>query len=1313
MKPSSSGHSEDDFTDVLSKFLKPLCICCQVLKSLSVYFFFTSQNGTSSALVIPRSGTWGVIVSRFSVVFLFGSMIFLSSCDLRTPPGLTPRPKNNRFHKSFFVKWDSNAKREVGKKHFLCGTSFISTRGKYGQMFLNNWNSNLLSSCNVVFEFTKNRLLVRRVNAALPGDYGNWTVLMSFRIRHYNIENRRDRYGVLIPNDEIETNQFDDFRSMEYVDVEWDTASDLDAGSFPVTIDSIDDDPETDEERGFIGFTANVRAAHPRLKRQAQGSLRVNFIEANATPGFKPSPFHESVAEHVNIVGKVGGRKASGAKFSYIAKWDTSKTHKIYIQNFPEEYQHIAIDSVDVWNKVFRDEIGLDHDLFEPVIGDDVVEFDMRKNTITWIDDRRLTIGGQLGIASPSVNAYTGEILHAGITVWVDIMRSIIENSLPEGGGEGSDFGNFAGNGSGSVQFGFLGQSFVNFDFSSKSPLIGNEYSFNSLGGEISRIYQKDLEFYNRSLVELDQGNVPDELFKRYGRDGDPEDFVRQSKALVTEGVALNEFNSIRRFEYLESKERTKFINSNMNLQTLIGEPQLDETIEFLRQFLEDSGVAAGSEEFTTQLNKLAFAQSALKAKFRNPTVMARAMGQARVAFPELFRDKEKLFKSYVKQTLVHEIGHIIALGHNYKENKLPAEDSVPYETVYKPLVDKHEDHFKNRSSVMGYASSRVSVLLDYHEDVKPQIADIHSLKLIYLGKYPVFPIDRQDGDDYLWLDVNSADGQIYSKYKDDMGREYKIGFLPMCSDQHLALGDDPFCGQSDRGSSAMELVSNYIEDYENFISSALYNLSQDLNTRPFYAQEQLVWEYSLRIFSRVRLFYDHMRSKYDSRIVDEFGARSVSDDFFVKFSEACEHAYNNESISHPRLRELFEIDDREELIDLCMASKKAIKFLGKHLAAPGRGYTQIDKDRVNIYLESLEGEFEVQANKAYGTWVSLSRTPLKLSAGVVLTSPYAIQMRQVGNTKIPVPVPMLARQDSSYHYSTLYPNEYSAALTSGILSSIRFGDEGNGQDRAYIGRLVVALGQLNSSFDGSNDTLVLRGPFKNALASLSSFDINPASLRIEKIANTENERLARAFKATVQEYYTSNSETVEDFYFYVNRQFVINPPRRSLIYVEPDSEIRWYEPTKGSLPVFKVSYSLNDGSILPESDLKSNLTSRLSNYMKLCIGDDSVGGNSNKLRDFFNNDSDPVMKDRFPGFRFSLRIMDNEDDFYISVDEYYKKYYSSVPGEGVFLDNPPDPKHCDNAIQAQNLLVIAAGILNDVFFPGAFQALEKSGGTY
>lgn len=189
------------------------------------------------------------------------------------------------------------------------------------------------------------------------------------------------------------------------------------------------------------------------------------------------------------------------------------------------------------------------------------------------------------------------------------------------------------------------------------------------------------------------------------------------------------------------------------------------------------------------------------------------------------------------KPTLVHEFGHNLGLRHNFY-------GSTDSENFYseKEREELGIDREVTYSSIMDYSYSnlnQLSVMGKY---------DVAALKFAYARE-----VDTNDGS------VVGVDGTLASMLNSNKFAQTQPKKFKYCSDEHV--GNNPLCNRFDEGTTNVEVVSHYINNYKkNYSRRNFRNRKYDFSGR--YGD----WNYAISAFntlSGIRQFFD----QYDQRM--------------------------------------------------------------------------------------------------------------------------------------------------------------------------------------------------------------------------------------------------------------------------------------------------------------------------------------------------------------------------------------------------------------------------------------------------------------
>jgi hypothetical protein len=672
--------------------------------------------------------------------------------------------------------------------------------------------------------------------------------------------------------------------------------------------------------------------------------------------------------------------------------------------------------------------------------------------------------------------------------------------------------------------------------------------------------------------------------------------------------------------------------------------------------------------------------------------------------------DKVQAMRALVKDLLLHEVGHMLGLGHNFKENILPERGNLPDVSqkvgLYKQysleeLKHAAHDQFKNYTTVMGYKDGVTDTLMKY-EELHPGPGDILSLEYLYNARYPIYPVGAKGQGDFEFAKL-AKDGWIVENFTqtvDGKNVDYRPAFFPACNDMTASFGMDPYCARWDRGYNASTLVKNYFENFRANLISSLNAFTDTVKGDAFWMQEMYLWIRSLNTFGRARVFHDYMRQKYDSdfrRLSDNGSEGGIQN--LLQFSETCrkmagesngENRGDNK-VENANLKKLF--TQKPELMDLCLAGSQLVSELDQFMQLSGKDYTVLDYVNKYASISQFGGDVRANYGRMWGTWKELARTPIKISALMSLTSAYPF----VSLGGWTVPITQYSREDGGYHISTLYAKEYTSAVASGAEMNLVLGNSSLDQSTT-IGRTVLAMGYfLNNTFL-SNDILKVGAPFIENIRSQTDFRYSYALIDVER-ENEESKPIARKFSGKIYNMYSRGPETVPELYVYTNDRTVVRPPPGSLLLAL--TPVRWYTKSSGYYYAIKLDFSDEFFDRLKTRSVRRTLSETYQEVIRKCI----QGENRNGLRYFFNKDTSETV---FPGFEFPDTIADRTDSknrFLLSVEKEFEKYYGN---RSKFLALAPERRFCEEAIRGQGLLVMAASVLNGYYFSSLYDYLEK-----
>ncbi len=1296
-------------------------------------------------------------------------LVLLTSCTFKKNQPDHPYPGKARVSKAFFTEKDKQGR--VRLKTFLAGWAPEMSAGEYSEEILVNVNN--ADHVNVVFEIEENKLIGKKIMASFMNSgvdcllrddrkakecRARWPNIVTFDIgSHFYYERSKDSRG-RDTDVYVENTARSDWSARPFMNIVLSSVKIKDWAMalmwYGHQVDSVpDSEIEWQQNPSYFAFT--IEASDQNFGSRMQGRFRFNFHEFKHKDEnkFKITPYRHANARHINIL-HVIGKEIDGDPANpvlYAARWDTKEKHTIWLHGFPQEYEHIGKDVIAHWNDVFE-KVGHGRPL-DVKVSERKHGFDLRYPSIIWVSDRRLSYSAPMGIGQALADVRNGEMRWGQVTIWGGMLEELTNRSSPNAtaaGAVAASMGSrpmiqlgllepkklmpgarlavpdsllgatsFEGLRSlltnqmrtqGQVVQSLLGANRVELAQQAGLPAEG-DHSANPLAGTAESLANsKNLNEVNlRGKLESRVQALQEMLEQR--KDGKSPVIDEMANGMVALGNRMALMAQ-------QIGPMDKVYNADF-IQTLIKMPKLSESLAALPTY-DRRGLneAMTSGRQVSRQEMIAMIQSRTNALpnssawdmdrrlFEQADAYAAGLAQGNV-------DKVEAVRSLVKDLLLHEVGHMLGLGHNFKENILPARGSVPHKSekvgLYKPFsMDELEKHahsgYKNYSTVMGYKHGLTDITMKY-EDLVPGPADVLAFEYLYNQRYPILRKNSNGDEDFSFANL-TKDGWILDSVqrKGEKGsvESYRPAYFPACNDITASMGTDPYCARWDRGYNASTIVKNHFESYRGNLISQLTAFTDTVKGGAYQDQEYYLWYKSLSTFSRVRVFYDYMRQKYDADFREMVA--SGSDEGMKRllhFSETCKRkaaGLSSENKEQAWLMAKFSV--KPELMDLCLASGQTVNELSQLLQLAGKDYTKID------YFSDFSsfgsgGEARHNFDRAYGAWKELARIPLKISALMTLTSPYPYAQMSGWVT----PIQRYSREDGAYHISTLYAKEYSAAIAAGTEMNLNLGNAELDQSSS-IGRAIMSMGYFLHNSWYSNDVLTVGAPFIQNIRSQTEFRYSYAVVEIER-EEEDGKAIGRKFSGTIYNSYSRGPEKVPEIYIYTTDRVILRPPPGSLIM--PVSAIRWFSKTGGYFYAIKLDYSDEFFDRLKTNSVRRTLNEAYQEVVKKCI--QGEGDEQNGLRQFFNKD---VSEDYFSGFDFPETIAERDDSqkrFLRSVQTLFDKYYDNpehpVTKKKLFRVTPKRST-CEDAIRGQSLIVMAASVLNGYYFAELQDYLEK-----
>ncbi len=1219
--------------------------------------------------------------------FLIGLLSFaLTACNAKLfneRPSETPAPSDERIEKSFFQ--DPSGK----PKTFLCGWAPVSTRGEYG-----HYNTHLvheMAHCNVEFEVTQNHLVGRMLNPSEPNNRGLYREVFRIPIqKHFYYEKDKDQYGREL-NKFIENERSDwSARPMMKLNLSGMQTSEIMFG-YGVDVTSVKE-IEWDRENNFLGFTLSAKLpGNNWFSTEVQADYRVNFLKFDHDPSFKRVPYHQENSKYMNILHVMGIREEGIAPSYYVARWDFSKPQKMYVSGAPKHVQPLLLTAIEKWNQTFE-KIGIvkkGQKAFEPVVKDLAHPFDLRYTNLTWVDDKRISAHAPLGIGMAHADVRNGKILWGSAVIYGGMIEKYVTAYAP------TDSAASASSPAARVlplmesltqvpaRFN-IPQTFKSLDLGFKDRLVeemlklhGGDLAAKLNAQNVKNLKPQEVEALKKELDLLKQqwtaksqgGTLPFErivadLLQQVGRTSSDSD--RQ--------FSQNSVLKMMGFER-QAKSEDYFLQANDSKRALLAKVAAEKNPEQQRRMLE-SYVPSASSVFLEEGRTFANMAGSWAASPAHKT-----------------RTLPEMFESVVVDLTLHEIGHVLGLGHQFKENILPKSGTVPSK-LYESLKAKanEENHFTNYSSVMGYRHGKVEMMVPVKE-LAPGPHDELVLRYMYLGEYSTYD---KESDQFKFFKVADGNGKIPLQTLDlQTKKSLPVAYFPACNDIEASLSADPFCNRWDRGSKAEEIVKSYFESLSDNLESNLYSLVG--SSGDAMSAEWRLWGNALDHMSRVRLFYDEMRRRLrtEEKLKPLWERIRSSEEDLLAFSRGCTEGTENLSST---LKALFA---NEEIRDLCRANALAMNEFKFFLSLHESDYTRMD--RSNRYASSgyLAGDGVRDYSHIFGSWYQLTNLPLKFTSLFNLTTsePYAMGWGGMYYNYY------YNGEEDRNLYRTLYPREYTQLIADAAKYNLTFAS--TGQDSVTtLGRSLLAAGWLvPMQRYTTNDSAKLPDSFNQMLNQQTSFDLSIVAVLISAVAPAADSGVKadhfQRFTGNIFDFFSGTNTATRDVFLLPDGNVFI---RANRMFLYPITKLKFYSGTSSYVIAYKISYTHEVGDELYEDSVKFSLSELHDQVTGACV--DGVAGSG--LANYFQSGNT-----KFEGFYIPPQIStdsgkESEERFHDSLKTEFSKYEASVAEKVPSWAAGSMEKVCNEANRGVGQILSAGGLLNGYWLPLINEFLVK-----
>ncbi len=1182
-----------------------------------------------------------------SSLFLLITAGLFSSCTISTPAADTPLPEQQNIEKAFFVDPSGH------HKTFLCGWAAENEVGTVAAQAVGH-NVPIATHCNLEFEITENSLVGKRVNPSFPNDRSRWAEIVTIPIsKHYYYEKAKDENGrdrnAFIENDSRSHWSARPFMKLNLAHMQIHDWAYALPGSGAVQVLSVDD-IEWDAKNHFLGFT--VVTNDDVFGSENQGRYRINFSEFTHNPGFKITPFNDKNYSLINVL-HIVGEKADGIyPILHAAHWDLTKVHDVYLNDFPDEYVGIAEDIVKNWNTTLvsihamsQADVDAGKAGFRINKTKNKHAFDLRYPSITWVSDMKISLApsSPLGIAMSQADVQNGELLWGGITLYGGIIEHYIKS-----------YASVAG-----VMPVTTSSNILKFAGSIVSKLTSNFIPAIPDG--------MDPGFMNVQRVAR---RLP-EVQVKASKDATAKNSVASSSGLSLADPSSKEIMSLfHKSHEVSAKVKAQF--SQEGFQDFLSERLFSQKL--VNHVQIDKAAKTTPAEHMKKVNPLS--NQDLIQNLTNSSAICADRTFADVApgwvqgIRESKREYHDVLRSMIKELIIHEFGHFIGLGHQFKENILPERGTVP-DSIYEGLAKKAtaKEGYTQMTSVMGYRHPRSEMRTTY-EDVVPGPHDRLVLAYLYTQKYSTF---KKGDADFTFVDL-PKDGVIPPA--DQTSTIAKTSYFPQCNDITASLSLDPYCNRFDRGHNATEIVENYFADINDNLEQSYFAFTDSKGANPE-SNEAYLWRKNFSTMGRIRMFYDFMRKKYR----DEIDSISQDETALYDFSNACKTGQS----SNQKLLNVFE--SKPEFKELCQVNANVVDEIRNLATKQLSEYTKVDQSSAYLPAGITGGDVDSDWGHALGSWTQMSSAPLKVPAiyALIAPTPWVALEGDLLTT-----VATYQREDSGFSYSTLYPSEYTSAIAYAVRDNLKFTNLNGHDEGNRLGRVILAIGGLSSSVH-NNERHTFPEHYLDNLLAQSKFELSVVAIKIEAVGTNDDPlNSVDRFQGIVADAY-GDYVPVKEIYLLPNREVIV---RANDMFLFPVTKLELEDDRHFFVLAYKLSYSHEYGDILSSKSVKTQLQTLHDQVLSSCLD----GNNNNGVAQYFKKGNP-----KFSGFSMLPGVMaspESQDKFDKSVQDEFKKFYS---------ENHLDPKACSEAIGGLGLIMSSAAIIDGGWLPEASKYLLNS----
>ncbi len=1252
-------------------------------------------------------------------------LVVASGCSLRKRALETPVPNEQVVSREYFFKGGDITK----PKRFVLGTAPIamdsSAEGTVSFIMQQNLHVNIefIPTENSLIGYEVNPSFLDNSEACLKDankcnhDRSKWSKVIEIPVtKNFYYENRKDEYGremrEMIENDQRGHWSRRTHMKLNLTGTQFFIERELSQRSYSVSRTGLFvDGVEWDKNNSYLGFSINERStiSYPRagFSTTFNTTSRVNLLAFESDPNFKATAYHVDNAKYFNILHTMGRQIEGGGnrdrQLLKAARWDFSKPLDVYFHNVPEKYIPLFQETLEAWAESLR-KIGAVPAGFKPfnvrLDYPSAYPFDLRYTTIHWVDDRRISRHAPLGVALNNADVQTGKMLNANVIIYAGMLESLINRYLSTGAATSA--------------LSFVAAEHLYPEMPFNTPDLTGAIRDN-MGQYLNTMTQQTMSLLAQQIQQTqvlakDESNT-DALNLLNQLQSQVNNSVLAADSITTllrdipnAEISLPQFTGMNLPTFEQST--LGYLNATSSYDLLSLDSFKIREMDLTQALQQEKGAVMNEDEFAITKN----------AAYHTDRTFANVSPMWMSALDDIPSDRQDAaLRSLIRNILLHELGHFLGLGHQFKGTVVPEYGTVP--KIYTNHPDNLRDHnsllYKslrevegengemitkeptNYTSIMDYPNGRTEVIIP-EKDVVPGFHDELVLRYIYNGQISVYDRNRDRFD--FTNTLSTVNEEIRGKIPTEI-RGKPVAYFPACNDIDASLLKDPQCNRWDSGSRPVDVVKSYSQIVVDNLGQSLLNLT-DTNELSADQAENRLWRQSYDLFTHIRPFYDKLRIKLNETPIDTGSTQSMwdairyNDEALFSFSDAC--ISEPEQLSNLLLKKIMR---NKEVRELCLANIETLKLVKSLMGLPRVDYTRLRADRY-IHGGLTGGEVYTSMDRYFsGDWGELTTYPIKYVAlqSIMTSTPLLMYGGWIW------PNLFYDYQGNRFFFRTLFPKEVTEITSMAVKENLSFSQlQNQGEERVLgeekktlIGQTVLSLAYLNwysnlGPFAGAEGSR-LSDRYLEILQSTTSFNFAPVALIVKAVDPTSGD-MTRYKKFTVElyDFNTQKSSQIQNFFILPGRKVIARDSNR---FIFPITKLRFYKEKEAFVIAYKVDYE-KPGTNMDDLDnrsLRKHLSDLHTTLVEACIGgrNDDTG-----LASYFGMDGTG-----FNGFEIQNGMATDTNDakrnrFDETIDQEFARYETYVQEKNPNLGKSMTVT-CNESLKGIGMISAVAAMMN------------------